>query len=387
MNKQQESIHDLEKEVQGYVLRMEEIEKSIGTIVLPAQDKRLSSSEIASYASLIQDQKLIMDDIAMIENLQAQITSVKAEQKAVQEKIASLSSEWSELYKVFGKTLLSNYTPQMAGIYGSQFTEIQNLISKIDEMEIQYDTDKKALETQGFFSKMINQVKLSSLGTSISAQKRRLENLYASTGKTVFESNALSKEYENKTLDVLISASMDNLVSLGKEIDTEKKMLDAALIEEKSLVTSLDGIGISGSFNKKFEYFSSKLQTKQEKILEFYKKTGDAYITSYISPEGSMLSDIPSDIDSSVSQMILEAQKLKTALYTASQKIEILKITAQIEDKEKSIASMQQSIADNEVRISRMQAQNAELAGKITAQADGKDELLRKKAELEKTIK
>lgn len=386
MKKQQMSIQDLEKEVQEIVLHIEEIEKNIGTIVLPSGDSRVPQEDLLHFTSLGNDQKSIMDSIAALENLQSQMSAAKAKQKTIQERINSLSAEWNEKYNIFGKTLIANYDPQMASVIGQNYTEIQALLSKIEELEIQFETDKTALEKQGFFTKMINQVKLSSLGTSISAQKRRLENLYTSTGKTVYESGVFQKDYENRNLDILILQSIDALGSLREEIEQEKKNLDEALREEKELNVALDSIGVSGSFNKKLEHFSNKLLGKQNELLQLYKKTGHEYISKYVSTDGSKLIKIPSDIDASVSQMMKEAQKQSASLYVCRQKIEILKTAGQISEKEKSIASMQQSIIDNDIRISRLQAQNADFAEKITAQANEKDELLIKKAELEKSI-
>jgi len=386
MKKQQMSIHDLEKEVQEIVLHIEEIEKNIGTIVLPAGDSRVLQEDLLYFTSLGNDQKAIMNSIASLENLQSQITEAKAKQKTIQERITTLSSEWNEKYTIFGKTLVANYNPQMASVIGQNYTEIQALLSKIEELEIQFETDKSALEKQGFFTKMINQVKLSSLGTSISAQKRRLENLYTSAGKTAYESGALKKEYDERTLDILILQSLDALGSLSEEIEHEKKNLDEASREEKELNTALESIGVSGSFNKKLEHFSNRLLGKQNELLQLYKKTGHEYISKYVYADGSKPVKLPSDLDASVSQMIKEAQKQSASLYVFRQKIEILQLTGQISEKEKSIASMQQSIIDNDVRISRLQVQNADFAEKITAQANEKDELLIKKAELEKSI-
>ncbi len=386
MKKQQMSIHELEKEVQEYVLRIEEIEKNIGTIVLPSSDSLVSEESLALYNSLVSDQKKIMESIASIENLHSKITSVKTKQKEIQERISSLSAEWNEKYKVFGKTLIANYDPQMAAIIGTDFTETQALSSKIEEQEVQFEADKASLENQGFFTKMINQVKLSALGTNLSAQKRRLENLYTAAGKKAYESGFFQKDYEQRTLDILLTQSIDSLGSLREEIEHEKKLLEGAVSEEKVLHTSLDAIGISGSFNRKLEHFSNSLLEKQQELLQLYNKTGHEYIAKYAAQDGSKPRKIPAEIDASVTQMIKEAQKQHLDLYVCKQKIEILKIASLINDKEKSIASMQQSIIDNDVRISRLQAQNADFAEKITAQANEKDELLLKKADLEKTI-
>lgn len=379
-------MHDLEKEVQEIVLHIEEIEKKIGTLVLPAKDAYASEEDLSSYELIINEQKNIMDSIASLENLQSQITSSRAKQKKIQDNIADLNSQWNAQYNEFGKTLIANYTPQMASSAGAHYTEIQALISKIEELEKQFEADKKALDQQGFFSKMINQVKLSSLGTGISAQKRRLENLYTAAGRSVFDSGALMRDYEQRNLDILIMQSMDALGSLRAEIGHEKKLLDEASLEEKELIVLLGGIGVSGSFNKKLENLSSKLSEKQNELILLYKKAGHTYVSKYAAPDGSKLMKIPSDIDSSVTQMIKEVQKRLLSLYISRQKIEIVKISGLIEEKEKSIASMQQSIIDNDVRISRLQTQNAEFAEKITSQANEKDELLLKKAELEKTI-
>lgn len=386
MKKQQMSVHDLEKEVQEIVLAIEEIEKNIGTIVLPSDDTRVSEEHRSLYASIIAEQKSFMDNIAALENIQSQISGQKNKQKEIQERITTLSSEWNDKYGMFGKTLIGNYTPQMAEIVGSQYTEITALSAKIDELEVQFEADKRSLEQQGFFSKMINQVKLSTLGTSISAQKRRLENLYTSTGKTAFESGGFQKDYEDRSLDILILQQLDALASQKEEIEQEKKLLDEASRVEKELKASLDSIGVNGSYNKKLEHFSSKLLETQNDLVVLYKKTGREYSAAYISAGGSKTIKIPSNIDNSVIQMIKEAQKQSTSLFTCRKKIEILKVSAEIADKEKSIASMQQSIIDNNVRIGRLQKQNEDFAEKITSEANEKDALLIKKTELENSI-
>lgn len=385
MKKQETSIHDLEKEVQSILLEIEEIKKNVGTIVLPSKDKKISKADCKVFDKLEEEQKQIMASITEIENIQELISQQKKLQKSIQDTISTLSSQWDEGYSVFGKTLISNYTPQMASVIGATYTEVQVMISKIEDLESQFEQQKTDLEEQGFFTKMISQVKLSTLGTTVSAQKRRLENLYVSAGKTVFESSFLQTE-EGKGLDIVITQAWDVLNALKDEIESKKSLLAAAIQEEKDLTSKLDAIGVSGSFNKKLEAFSSRLMQKQDELIELYKKTGGDFISVYVKTEGKKGAKIPEDMPASLIQMVKEAQKQFSSLFVYRQKIEIVKLATLIADKEKSILTMQQSILDNDVRISRLQTQNKEFAEKITQHANEKDDLLLKKIDLEKTI-
>lgn len=380
-----ETKRDIEKDTQRLLEEKRLLASKMGKILYEQNHSFAGEKERETILRLLEDKEHLEDLTEELASLQERFLSEIESQKTLDAEIKELSKEWSDLLKDFGKLLLENYSPVFADFLGESFAEYEAQKTLIKNIEEKIDTERAEIEKMGFFSKILNQVKLSTTSANLTGQERKLQKLYVDVGHLGVQASVFTRE-EAKDFDQEILEAHTKALQRQESLNEKKVLLANAQNAEQLIAQNIDAIGPKGSFNKKTIALEKQALDIQIDIENQYAIIGEAFIDEKIGNEVKKAVKKTDDMDDVLFVLVKDAAEIQKTIRNNEKKIAYIDLEAEIATKERQKKHMQQNIIQNNESIERLKEQNEGLSNKITAAADEIDALLRDKANLAKEI-
>ena len=312
-----------------------------------------------------------------IENVQEKISLVKKDVEDLQTKqnLACLD---------LGQVLYSNYRESYADFFKPFYDEISELDKRLESLESQSEVLKSQIETQGFFGKLVNQVKLTSSTTSVNSAKKKKEGVFQKAGSAVVSSGKIDFIRSQENVEYSILSVLDNIERIKNDLAQvieEQQILNE---KEKSLKDEFANMAEGSNLKSKLSHIEKANFDQQQERIKIALKVGEEFSKKYISETGEKFSEFDSMQVSYPA--LVDLSEAFNAINKAEIQLEIYQTESEIEACGSRISNMQQTIVSNEKKIENLKASNLQLSDKITSEGELKDSLLIKKAELQKKL-
>ena len=379
-----ENKRDIEKDIQRLLSERRDIAKKTGGLLYEQTHSFVEGNIKESISRLFQEKDKSTKLIGDLDNLQKKFLAEIEKQKTLESNIKELSKECTDRLVRFGTLLLEENPPVVSGILGELFTEYQTQKEVVGTITEKIDAERAEIEKMGFFSKILNQVKLSSASANLTVQEKKLQKFYLEAGQRAVHSAAFEEG------DVSLSASLreayTSAVELQDKLNEKKVLFEKAANEEQLISQDIDVIGPRGSFNRKKTFLEKQSLDLQASIDGLYVNLGEDFFDKKIGKDPKKVLKKTDDLDDALFTYLKDAAEIDKQNILNKKKIEYLDLEAEILSKETQKKHMQQNIIQNETQITRLQEQNESLAQRIVEAAEALDEMARKKAALLKDI-
>ena len=125
---------------------------------------------------------------------------------------------------------------------GESFAEYETQKAVIKNIEEKIDTERAEIEKMGFFSKILNQVKLSTTSANLTGQERKLQKLYVDVGHLGVQASVFTRE-EAKDFDQEILDAHTKALQRQESLNEKKVLLANAQNAEQLIAQNIDAIG------------------------------------------------------------------------------------------------------------------------------------------------
>ena len=364
--------------------KAQSIQTEIGFSLLSQGDCGISENDLNKYNESLEKSKqndLLAEEVKSksleIENIQEELLAIK---KQLEESQAKQNQEFIELAEV----LYANYRDSYAEFFKTFHDEISELNNKLQGLESQSEVLKSQIETQGFFGKLVNQVKLTSSASSVNSAKKKKESVLQKAGSLVVSQGKIDFIRSQENLEYSILTVLDKVQNSQFVVDEILQKQKNLISTEKSLKDEFAKIAEGANLKAKLSNLEKNNELQQQTRSKIALSVGEEFSKKYISDKGEKFDGYDSVVQNFPAFVDL-AESFDT-ISKAEIQLEIYQTESDIESCVSRIYNMQQTIISNEKKIETLKSNNTQLAEKITSEGDLKDSLLRKKSELEQKL-
>ena len=364
--------------------KAQSIQTEIGFSLLSQGDCGISENDLNKYNESLEKSKqndLLAEEVKSksleIENIQEELLATK---KQLEESQAKQNQEFIELAEV----LYANYRDSYAEFFKTFHDEISELNNKLQGLESQSEVLKSQIETQGFFGKLVNQVKLTSSASSVNSAKKKKESVLQKAGSFVVSQGKIDFIRSQENLEYSILTVLDKVQNSQFVVDEILQKQKNLISTEKSLKDEFAKIAEGANLKAKLSNLEKNNELQQQTRSKIALSVGEEFSKKYISDKGEKFDGYDSVVQNFPA--FVDLAESFDAISKAEIQLEIYQTESDIESCVSRIYNMQQTIISNEKKIETLKSNNTQLAEKITSEGDLKDSLLRKKSELEQKL-
>ena len=364
--------------------KAQSIQTEIGFSLLSQGDCGISENDLNKYNESLEKSKqndLLAEEVKSksleIENIQEELLAIK---KQLEESQAKQNQEFIELAEV----LYANYRDSYADFFKTFHDEISELNNKLQGLESQSEVLKSQIETQGFFGKLVNQVKLTSSASSVNSAKKKKESVLQKAGSLVVSQGKIDFIRSQENLEYSILTVLDKVQNSQFVVDEILQKQKNLISTEKSLKDEFAKIAEGANLKAKLSNLEKNNELQQQTRSKIALSVGEEFSKKYISDKGEKFDGYDSVVQNFPA--FVDLAESFDAISKAEIQLEIYQTESDIESCVSRIYNMQQTIISNEKKIETLKSNNTQLAEKITSEGDLKDSLLRKKSELEQKL-
>lgn len=364
--------------------KSQNIQSEIGFSLLSQNDSSILEDDLNKYKFSLEKSKendLLAEKAKSksleIENVQEEISSTKKQ-------LDELKAKQDVAYLELGQVLYSNYRESYAEFFKQYFDELTELDKRIESLESQSEVLKSQIETQGFFGKLVNQVKLTSSTTSVNSVKKKKESVMQKAGSAVVSAGKIDFIRYQENIEYSILSVLDNIQYLKSESDGILQKQQELTSTEKVLKDEFDNIAIGSNLKSKLSHIEKSNSELQQERTKIALKVGTEFSSKYVSEKAEKFEGF--DLMQQSYPALVDLVECFSAIVKAELQLELYQTESDIESCVARISNMQQTIIANENKIENLKSNNIQLAEKITSEGEVKDSLLRKKSELEQKL-
>ena len=364
--------------------KTQNIQTEIGFSLLSQSDSSVLVDDLNRYNASLEKSKendllaqKTKEKSFEIENIQEKISLVKkdVEDLQIKQNLACLD---------LGQVLYSNYREAYADFFKPFYDEISELDKRLESLESQSEVLKSQIETQGFFGKLVNQVKLTSSATSVNSAKKKKEGVFQKAGSAVVSSGKIDFIRSQENIEYSILSVIENIERIKNDLAQVLEEQHNLNEKEKSLKDEFAKMAEGLNLKSKLSHIEKANFDQQQERTKIAFKVGEEFSKKYISETGEKFSEFDSMQVSYPA--LVDLSEAFNAINKAEIQLEIYQTESDIESCVARISNMQQTIIANENKIENLKSNNIQLAEKITSEGEVKDSLLRKKSELEQKL-
>lgn len=364
--------------------KAQSIQTEIGFSLLSQGDCGISENDLNKYNESLEKSKqndLLAEEVKSksleIENIQEELLATK---KQLEESQTKQNQEFIELAEV----LYANYRDSYAEFFKTFHDEISELNNKLQGLESQSEVLKSQIETQGFFGKLVNQVKLTSSASSVNSAKKKKESVLQKAGSFVVSQGKIDFIRSQENLEYSILTVLDKVQNSQFVVDEILQKQKNLTSTEKTLKDEFAKIAEGANLKAKLSNLEKNNELQQQTRSKIALSVGEEFSKKYISDKGEKFDGYDSVVQNFPA--FVDLAESFDAISKAEIQLEIYQTESDIESCVSRIYNMQQTIISNEKKIETLKSNNTQLAEKITSEGDLKDSLLRKKSELEQKL-
>jgi chromosome segregation ATPase len=364
--------------------KSQNIQSEIGFSLLSQNDSSVLEEDLNKYKFSLEKSKEndLLAEKAKSKSLE--IENVQEEISFTKKQLDELKAKQDVAYLELGQVLYSNYRESYAEFFKQYFDELTELDKRIESLESQSEVLKSQIETQGFFGKLVNQVKLTSSTTSVNSVKKKKESVMQKAGSAVVSAGKMDFIRYQENIEYSILSVLDNIQYLKSESDGILQKQQELTSTEKVLKDEFDNIAIGSNLKSKLSHIEKSNSELQQERTKIALKVGTEFSSKYVSEKAEKFEGFDSMQQSYPA--LVDLVECFSAIVKAELQLELYQTESDIESCVARIANMQQSIIANEKKIETLKENNTQLAQKITTEGEVKDSLLAKKAELQQKL-
>jgi hypothetical protein len=364
--------------------KAQNIQSEIGFSLLSQNDSSVLEEDLNKYKFSLEKSKEndLLAEKAKSKSLE--IENVQEEISFTKKQLDELKAKQDVAYLELGQVLYSNYRESYAEFFKQYFDELTELDKRIESLESQSEVLKSQIETQGFFGKLVNQVKLTSSTTSVNSVKKKKESVMQKAGSAVVSAGKMDFIRYQENIEYSILSVLDNIQYLKSESDGILQKQQELTSTEKVLKDEFDNIAIGSNLKSKLSHIEKSNSELQQERTKIALKVGTEFSSKYVSEKAEKFEGFDSMQQSYPA--LVDLVECFSAIVKAELQLELYQTESDIESCVARIANMQQSIIANEKKIETLKENNTQLAQKITTEGEVKDSLLAKKAELQQKL-
>lgn len=364
--------------------KAQNIQTEIGFSLLSQSDSSVLVDDLNRYNASLEKSK--ENDL-----LAQKVKEKSLEIEIIQEKISLVKKDVEDLQTKqnlacldLGQVLYSNYREAYADFFKPFYDEISELDKRLESLESQSEVLKSQIETQGFFGKLVNQVKLTSSTTSVNSAKKKKEGVFQKAGSAVVSSGKIDFIRSQENIEYSILSVIENIERIKNDLAQVLEEQHNLNEKEKSLKDEFAKMAEGLNLKSKLSHIEKANFDQQQERTKIAFKVGEEFSKKYISETGEKFSEFDSMQVSYPA--LVDLSEAFNAINKAEIQLEIYQTESDIESCVARISNMQQTIIANENKIENLKSNNIQLAEKITSEGEVKDSLLIKKAELQKKL-
>lgn len=323
--------------------------------------------------------------------------AIRREQELVsfkKELVATLHDEKARLTRLLedlGRSFYGYYTKNDAGIFGETYDKATTEGNTLITLEEKQDHMQKQLLESGFFGKIVTQLRMAGLSSSIRQQKTRVMRIFSDGAERLIadgtlESRILEGEFDNQFAKTYaeVKESRTALTEIKKRADS----LEADLGAIADLFT---GFGVGTNPFKRMDALRFSVKEADKRIDSLILLSAREYSDKFLDEDGlSLLGDTGdghtfSDMGSYAHQLE-QIALLRSDISVIRRKIELLETIFKIESIEKQIVAHEHTIVDNERKIKNFQEMSETLRIYIAESNEEKVRLTERRDAIEKTL-
>ena len=364
--------------------KSQNIQSEIGFSLLSQNDSSVLEEDLNKYKFSLEKSKEndLLAEKAKAKSLE--IENVQEEISFTKKQLDELKAKQDVAYLELGQVLYSNYRESYAEFFKQYFDELTELDKRIESLESQSEVLKSQIETQGFFGKLVNQVKLTSSTTSVNSVKKKKESVMQKAGSAVVSAGKIDFIRYQENIEYSILSVLDNIQYLKSESDGILQKQQELTSTEKVLKDEFDNIAIGSNLKSKLSHIEKSNSELQHERTKIALKVGTEFSSKYVSEKAEKFEGFDSMQQSYPA--LVDLVECFSAIVKAELQLELYQTESDIESCVARIANMQQSIIANEKKIETLKENNTQLAQKITTEGEVKDSLLAKRAELQQKL-
>ena len=364
--------------------KAQNIQSEIGFSLLSQNDSSILEDDLNKYKFSLEKSKEndLLAEKAKAKSLE--IENVQEEISITKKQLDELKNKQDIACLELGQVLYSNYRDSYAEFFKQYYDEIVELDKRIENLENQSEVLKNQIETQGFFGKLVNQVKLTSSTTSVNSVKKKKDSVMQKAGSSVVSAGKMDFIRSQENIEYSILSVLDNIQNLKYESDAILQKQQELTVTEKTLKDEFEQIAIGSNLKSKLSHIEKSNSELQQERTKIALKVGTEFSNKYVSEKAEKFEGFDS-VQQSYPALV-ELLDCFNAIVKAELQLELYQIETDIESCVSRIYNMQQSIISNENKIESLKENNTQLAQKITTEGELKDSLLVKKSELQQKL-
>lgn len=372
-------LEKLFEQLQGDLLSSE---ISLGGILFNSSAADVGEQFLDEFSSLESQKEKLGQEITDIQNLQKERSQLNKELEAIKAQGNELSSGWTTLYEKLGEALSNSIDVSFSKEFEPFRQPVFELRQRITESQTALDSLRTQMEGQSFMNRLLSHVQYSAKNTSVSQLKKKLSHQYAKCGREVFATGVLEKLYEESLLNAETSAAYAMCSSLKREIDSNFLQMSGYNSKLAENEKQLEEKGVSGSVEKRVRTIEHEIKQKNDRQQILCQTIGHDFSLKYVAPDGEDLSSY-AGLQNDISVLLERISNSRKQIVVCRRKLQIISLSDQISSTDKRLENLNRNIHENEEKISRLSAQNKELASQVDLVGREKEQLVAKRAELE----
>ena len=352
-------------------------------------DGAVSEERCNSWRSLMSsretDTKTILD-IKDALNRKRELTQFRKELSANnQEENTDYRARVTEL----GRTFCDQYSEKDLTGFSDLNEKISVEDKALQELKQKQNAIRQEQAQNGFFKKIVSQVKQTGLPSQIRQREVRITQLFADCGELILKDEKLVRRIENGELNDELTKAYHSVHTLTLRFEDIKKRIetiDTDLEIVKGILTDCEAVENS---QRRLDELRARIRDTDKHIDSLTILTAREYSNKFLDEDGnSLLESTGQKTDfSKLGQYAAQLEKisgLRAEISTIRRNIEILETSLKIETIERNIQAYTRTLEDYEHKILHYQELNETLKKNISDANDERQRLVERKEEIEK---
>lgn len=297
----------------------------------------------------------------------------------------------TRLLEDLGRSFYGYYTQNDSKVFGETYdkatTEGNNLIM----LEEKQDLMQKQLLESGFFGKIVTQLRMAGLSSSIRQQKTRVMRIFSDGAEKLISDGTLESRILEGEFDNQFAKTYTEVKESRTALTEIKKRADSLEADLGAIADLFTGFGAGTNPFKRMDALRFSVKEADKRIDSLILLSAREYSDKFLDEDGlSLLGDTGdghtfSDMGSYAHQLE-QIALLRSDISVIRRKIELLETIFKIESIEKQIVAHERTIVDYERKIKSFQEMSEILRKNITESNEEKLRLIERRDTIEKTI-
>ncbi len=304
---------------------------------------------------------------------------------------AALDSEYGERLAVAGKAMFENYSEDYAPWFSSAYEKASVEGAALMDLERRKDALRRELEETGFLGKMVSQLRMNGVEASVRRQRDRISEILAEGARSLAEGGGFDALRESGKMTGELAAAVESVIETGDRI---RSLGERALSMEAELAASAETLaarGAEGNAQRRVEELGARVRDADRRIETLCVLAARDYCDTFMDETGIPLAgDRPGDSRfgdaGTYARQLGDVSSLRGDIRGIRRSIESLETSMKIESLERSVQAMKKNVADCERKMASLETQAASMREAIASASAEREELIARKAEIDKTM-